>query len=47
MVGRKRGDNPGSRARGRERFEAWRRSRKVGGRIPDLAVLCQSFRGRN
>ena len=35
MVGRKRGDNPESLARGRERFEAWRRSRKVGARIPD------------
>ena len=35
MVGRKRGDNSGALARGRERFEAWRRSRKVGARIPD------------
>ena len=35
MVGRKRGDNPGSLARGRDRFEAWRRARKVGARIPD------------
>ena len=35
MVGRKRGDIPKSLARGRDRFEAWRRSRKVGARIPD------------
>ena len=35
MVGRKRGDIPGSLARGRDRFEAWRRDRKVGTRIPD------------
>ena len=35
MVGRKRGEIPGSLARGRERFEAWRRTRKVGARIPD------------
>ncbi len=35
MVGRKRGDIPKSLARGRDRFEAWRRSRKFGARIPD------------
>ena len=35
MVGRKRGDIPKSLARGRDSFEAWRRSRKVGARIPD------------
>ena len=34
MVGRKRGDIPKSLVRGRERFEVWRRSRKVGARIP-------------
>ena len=46
MFGRKRVDVPESLARGRERFEAWRRSRKVGSRIPDslwsLAV-CRSI----
>lgn len=35
MVGRKRGDIPKSLAGGQDRFEAWRRSRKVGARIPD------------
>jgi hypothetical protein len=35
MVGRKRGDIPKSLAGGRDRFEAWRRSRKFGARIPD------------
>ena len=35
MVGRQRGDISGSLARGRDRFEAWRRDRKVGARIPD------------
>ena len=35
MVGRKRGDIPKSLVRGRDRFEVWRRSRKVGARIPD------------
>lgn len=35
MVGRKRGDIPKSLARGRDRFETWRRSRKVGARIPN------------
>lgn len=34
MVGRKRGDIPKSLARGRDRFETWRRSRKFGARIP-------------
>ena len=35
MVGRKRGDIPKSLLGGQDRFEAWRRSRKVGARIPD------------
>jgi hypothetical protein len=35
MVGRKRRDVPASLARGRDRFEAWRRVRKVRTRIPD------------
>ena len=35
MAGRKRGDVPASLARGRDRFEAWRRTRQVGARIPD------------
>ena len=35
MVGRKRGDIPKSLVLGRDRFETWRRSRKVGARIPD------------
>ncbi len=35
MVGRKRSDIPKALARGRDRFEAWRRSRKFGARIPD------------
>lgn len=35
MVGWERGDNPESLARGRERYEAWRHSRKLGVRIPD------------
>ncbi|APZ91558.1 hypothetical protein [Fuerstiella marisgermanici] len=34
MVGRKRGDISKALARGRDRFEAWRRTRKVGARIP-------------
>lgn len=49
MVGRKRGDNPGALARGRQRFEAWRRSRKVGARIPEklwsLAVTLAETHG--
>ena len=49
MVGRKRGDNPGSLVRGRERFEAWRCSRKVGARIPEklwsLAVTLAEAHG--
>ena len=49
MVGRKRGDIPKSLARGRDRFEAWRRSRKVGARIPDklwsLAVTLAETHG--
>lgn len=39
MVGRRRGDIPKSLTRGRERFEAWRRSRKFGSRIPDKLWL--------
>ena len=35
MVGRKRGDVPASLARGLDRFEAWRRGRKLRTRIPD------------
>ncbi len=35
MFGRTRGDVPETLARGRERFEAWRRTRKSGSRIPD------------
>jgi hypothetical protein len=34
MAGRKRGEIPVLLARGRERFEAWRRTREVGARIP-------------
>lgn len=34
MVGRKRGNVFGSLACGRDRFEAWRRARKPGARIP-------------
>jgi hypothetical protein len=49
MFGRKRGDVPESLVRGRERFEAWRRSRKVGSRIPDqlwsLAVTLAEAHG--
>ena len=35
MAGRQRGDISGSLARGRDRFEAWRRTRKAGTRIPE------------
>ena len=49
MVGRKRGDTRGSLAHGRERFEAWRRSRTVGARIPEklwsLAVTLAETHG--
>ena len=49
MVGRKRGDIPKSLVRGRDRFEMWRRSRKVGARIPDelwsLAVTLAEAHG--
>jgi len=51
MVGRKRGDVPRSLARGRDRFEAWRRVRKVRTRIPgqlwDLAVKLAVAHGLN
>jgi len=36
MVGRQRRDIPTPLARGRDRFEGWRRTRKVGARIPDM-----------
>lgn len=49
MVGRKRGDIPKSLVRGQDRFEAWRRSRKIGARIPDklwsLAVTLAEAHG--
>ena len=49
MVGRRRGEIPTSLVRGRDRFEAWRRSRKVGARIPDklwsLAVTLAEAHG--
>ena len=35
MAGRKRDEVGGALARGRDRFEAWRRSRQVGARIPE------------
>ena len=35
MAGRKCGEIGGALARGRDRFEAWRRSRQVGARIPE------------
>jgi hypothetical protein len=35
MAGRKRSDIPGPLTRGQNRFEVWRRTRKVGARIPD------------
>ena len=35
MAGRRRGEIPVSLARGRDRFEAWRRTREVGARIPE------------
>jgi hypothetical protein len=35
MAGRKRSNIPAPLERGRNRFEAWRRTRKVGARIPD------------
>ena len=35
MAGRKRSDIPAPLVVGRNRFEAWRRTRKVGARIPD------------
>ena len=49
MVGRKRGDIPKSLVHGQDRFEAWRRSRKVGARIPgrlwSLAVTLAEAHG--
>ncbi|MDA1160267.1 MAG: hypothetical protein O2983_11715 [Planctomycetota bacterium] len=35
MVGRQFGEIPAELSRGRDRFEAWRRRRKAGARIPD------------
>ena len=49
MVGRKRGEVSKALARGRDRFEAWRRTRKFGARIPDrlwsLAVRLAAAHG--
>ena len=51
MVGRKRRDVPASLARGRDRFDAWRRGRKNRTRIPDplwkLAVKLAVAHGLN
>lgn len=49
MVGRKRGPIPAALARGRDRFEAWRRTCRVGTRIPEklwtLAVSLAEVHG--
>jgi hypothetical protein len=51
MVGRKRRDIPASLARGRDRFEVWRRGRSVRTRIPnwlwELAVKLAEAHGLN
>ncbi|MDA1052609.1 MAG: hypothetical protein O3C40_19305 [Planctomycetota bacterium] len=51
MVGRKRCDMPTPLALGRDRFEVWRQTRKVGTRIPDelwsLAVKLAEGHGLN
>ena len=51
MVGRKNRDIPAPLARGRDRFEVWRRTRKVGTRIPkqlwSLAVKLVDGHGLN
>jgi hypothetical protein len=51
MVGRKRRDIPTPLGRGRVRFEAWRRTRKVGTRNPErlwsLAVKLSDAHGLN
>ena len=51
MGGRKRCEVPASLARGRERFESWRRARKIGTRIPErlwtLAVKLANAHGLN
>ena len=51
MSGRKRRDIPKPLARGRERFQAWRRARKARTRIPDrlwsLAVKLADAHGLN
>jgi len=39
MVGRKRSDMPKALARGRHRFEEWRRTRKNQGSDPGLALV--------
>ena len=49
MVGRKRGTIPAALARGRDRFEGWRRTCQVGTRIPEklwsLAVSLADVHG--
>lgn len=49
MAGRRRGEIPASLVRAQERFEAWRRTRKAGVRIPDklwtLAVKLADVHG--
>ena len=51
MVGRKHREIPASLARGRDRFEAWRRARKTRTRIPEqlwkLAVKLTAAHGLN
>lgn len=51
MVGQKHRDIPAPLARGRDRFEAWRRTRKAGTRIPNklwsLAVKLADGHGLN
>ena len=51
MVGRKHRDIPARLSRGRDRFEAWRRTRKAGARIPNklwsLAVKLADGHGLN
>lgn len=39
MAGRKCGEIVGTLVRGRDRFEAWRRSRRAGARIPEKLWL--------
>ena len=51
MVGRKHRDIPAPLARGRDRFDSWRRTRKAGTRIPNklwsLAVKLADGHGLN